>query len=303
MVVKTETFSGSLDDVRAFCAVVDFGSISAAARELAETKGSVSRRITRLENTLGTKLLARTSRAVSALNEGLEFYEKAAAAITLLDDAREDVRKSRDVLRGAIRVTAPLDIATEILPDLIVEFRKQQPLITVEILATDAKLDLTANRIDIALRVIPGEVPDSEYQAVLVTELDFGVFAAPSYLVGKPSVAVPQDLTIHDLILPRDRPGMSHMTLTCTTRVEKVALRPVLRASDFACILRLVVSGAGVAPLPAPIASRWVDDGALVRLLPDWHIYRLKLYAISAPGRQMSARVRELRDFIRQNFP
>jgi hypothetical protein len=59
MVVKTETFSGSLDDVRAFCAVVDFGSISAAARELAETKGSVSRRITRLENTLGTKLLRR----------------------------------------------------------------------------------------------------------------------------------------------------------------------------------------------------------------------------------------------------
>ena len=70
MVNETETLGGSLEDLYAFCAVIEFGTLSAAARERGETKGSISRRLSRLEQRLGVALLARTPRSVSATEEG-----------------------------------------------------------------------------------------------------------------------------------------------------------------------------------------------------------------------------------------
>jgi DNA-binding transcriptional LysR family regulator len=298
MVAKMETFSGSLDDIRAFCAVVDFGTMSAAAKELVETKGSVSRRIARLEASIGIKLLARSPRAVSVLDAGFEFYEKAAAALTLLDDARETVRRSQEVLRGSIRITASHDVATEILPGLIVAFREIHPQINFEVIASDATLDLTTNRIDLALRVKVGDLADSAYQATLVADSNIGVFAAPMYLREQRSVETPGDLTSQELIFSRERPGITHISLMRGEEEIRLTLRPSIRASDFSCVARLAVAGAGVALMPTMLADGWIERRLLVRLLPDWEFRGPKLYALTASGRQMPARVREFRDFV-----
>lgn len=298
MVVKSETFSGSLEDIRAFCAVVDFGTMSAAASELVETKGSVSRRIARLEQAIGIKLLARSPRAVRVLDAGYEFYEKATAALSLLDDAREMVRKSQDMLRGSIRITAPHDMAAEILPELIVRFRKQHPQIDFEVIASDDALDLTSNRIDLALRVKLGDLADSAYHAAFIADLNMGVFASPLLLREQQAMEKPEDLLSQDFILPRDRPGLKYFTMTCGQEKFSLALRPTIRASDFACVLRLAVAGAGVAVLPSILAAGWVGRGELLQLIPEWEFRGPKLYALTAPGREMPARVREFRDFV-----
>lgn len=142
MVDETETLGGALEDVRAFCAVVEFGTVSAAARQLGETKGSISRRLSRLERRLGVTLLARTSRAVSPTEEGTAFYSKAREALVWLDDAAEGARQSKAVPRGHLRVTAPVDITLDVLPMIVVSFRALYPQISVELLATDAPLEI-----------------------------------------------------------------------------------------------------------------------------------------------------------------
>jgi DNA-binding transcriptional LysR family regulator len=298
MVARLETFSGSLADIRAFCTVVDFGTMSAAAKELVETKGSVSRRIARLEASIGIKLLARSPRAVSILDEGFEFYEKASAALALLDEARETVRTSQDVLRGSIRVTASHDVAAEILPGLIARFRKKHPQINFEVIASDSTLDLTTNRIDLALRVKVGDLADSPYQAALLADVNIGLFASPTYLKGQRRVEMPSDLASQELILSRERPGPSHILLTRGQEEVRLALRPSIRASDFACVVRLAVAGAGIAFMPTMLAGEWIARRELVQLLPEWGFRGPKLYALTAARRQMPARVREFRNFL-----
>ena len=305
MVAKSETLIGSIEDIRAFCAVIDFHTITEAAAHLGETKGSVSRRVVRLEAALGVHFLARTSRSVSPSNEGLEFYEKATAAIAMLDEATEDVRKSRTILRGSIRVTAPLNIAIEILPEVVTQFRKEHPQITIEILATDAVLDLMAHRADLAIRVGVGALPNMSLQAQIIARPSAGLFASFRYLEGRQSPSTPADLLEHDIVMPRERPGLTSLILSDGNREERLTLRPAVRASDLACVVRLVTAGAGIAVLPEFLAAKYIKDGQLNRVLPEWNWSGhsgVAIYAITAPGRLLSARVRAFRDFVAQHL-
>lgn len=301
MVDQSETLGGALEDVRAFCAVAEFGTVSAAARQLGETKGGVSRRLSRLERRLGVTLLARTPRAVSPTEEGLAFYAKAREALAWLDDAVEGARQSQEVPRGHLRVTAPVDLGMDVLPELVVRFRARHPQIAVELLLTDAPLDLAANRVDLALRASVGVLPDMAYRASAVARFQIRLFASPQYLEtrgGAPDL--PAALATHDLVVSREFAGAAQLQLTDRRgRSEAVVARPVVRTSDYASVLRLAVAGGGIGPIPDLVAAAAVTAGAIVPVLPEWSVSAGTLYAISLGGRDAPARVRLFRDFVR----
>lgn len=301
MVDEPETLGGALEDIRAFCAVAEFGTVTAAARRLGETKGSVSRRLSRLEGRLGVTLLARTPRAVSPTEEGLAFYGKAKEALAWLDDAAEGARESRTVPSGQLRVTAPVDLALDVLAPIVVKFRAVHPQITVELLATDADLDLAANRIDLALRARAGALPDMGYRASRVADLRISLYAAPGYLSqhgGGP--VTPAALAEHDWVVTREFVGAAQLTLRDGRgHSQTVAARPVIRASDYASVLRLTMAGGGIGPIPDLVAAPAVMTGALAPVLPQWSVSEGRLYAISLAGRDAPARVRAFREFVR----
>ncbi|MDN3519894.1 LysR family transcriptional regulator, partial [Aquisalimonas lutea] len=208
MVDELETLGGSLEDVRAFCAVAEFGTVSAAARQLGETKGGVSRRVSRLERRLGVRLLARTPRAVTPTEEGAAFHAKAREALAWLDDAAEGARQSQAVPRGHLRVTAPVDLGMDVLPELVVQFRALHPQITVELVLTDAPIDLAAHRVDLALRATADDLPDMGYRASMVARFRIGLYASPGYLAASGnSPATPADLADHSLVAARAPAG------------------------------------------------------------------------------------------------
>lgn len=298
MVARTETFGGSLDDLRAFCAVVDFGTVTAAAASLRETKGSVSRRISRLEAALGATLMARHPRAVSPTAEGLAFYAKAQASLSLLDEAAEAARDARTIPAGNLRVTTSVDFGIEVMPEIVTSFRAAYPQITVDLLNTDARLDLAANRIDLALRL--GDAVETGYRAALIVNLWIGLYASPAYLARRPAPASLAALAEHDLILSRERPGAAGIPLDDGRgQTEQVALRPAIRASDFATALRLTLAGAGIGHLPSLVAAQAVGTGALVRVLAPWATAGGALRALSLAGRELPARVRLFREHVR----
>ncbi len=304
MVDKMETIGGAVEDVRAFCAVIELGTISAAARRLGETKGGVSRRISRLERRLGAGLLTRTPRAVSATEEGRAFFAKAQDALALLDEAAEGARQSRVVPRGHLRVTAPHDIGLDVLPELLTAFRAAQPQITVELLLSDATLDLAANRIDLALRATTGPLPDMGYRATMLIDLRIGLYAAPSYLAGQPPPQAPADLASHALITSRETArGASRLALVNDKgRRAEVQYRPVMYVSDFAGAHRLLLAGAGIGAIPDIVAARSIAAGLLVPVLPGWSVARAQLHAISVAGRDAPARVRVFREFMKDRL-
>ncbi|MFC6790855.1 LysR family transcriptional regulator [Methylobacterium komagatae] len=298
MVAKSETFLGNLDDLRAFCAVVDLGTITAAAASRGETKGSVSRRISRLEEGLGATLLARHPRAVTPTEEGMTFYAKAQESLTLLDEAAEAVRDARTVPTGHLRVTTSIDFGIEVMPEIVASFRTAYPQITVDLLNTDSRLDLAANRIDLALRL--GDAEETGYRAALILNLWIGLYAAPGYLARHQSPASIASLADLDLIFSRERPGAAGILLSDGRgRTEQIALRPAVRATDFATVLRLSLAGAGIGYLPNVVAARAVEAGTLVRVLAPWATAGGALRAVSLAGRELPARVRVFHDHVR----
>lgn len=304
MVDGLETLGGSLEDVRAFCAVAEFGTVSAAARHLGETKGGVSRRLSRLERRLGVRLLARTPRAVTPTEEGLAFHTKAREALAWLDDAAEGARQSQAVPRGHLRVTAPVDFGMEVLPELVVRFRAVHPQITVELLLTDAPIDLAAHRVDLALRATVDDLPDMGYRASTVTRFRIGLYASPGYLKARGGgPARPTALADHDLVVAQEFTGAAQLTLTDGRgRSSEVITRPVVRTSDYASALRIAAAGSGIAPAPDLVAATSLASGAVQRVLPGWHVSDGTLYAITLGGRDAPARVRVFREFMRESL-
>ncbi len=291
---------GSLDDLRAFCAIVDFGTVSAAARELGETKGGISRRVSRLERRLGTALLARTPRAVTPTEEGTAFHARARDALALLADASEEVHAARSVPRGNLRVTAPIDLGIDVLPDLIAGFRREYPQITVELLLTSSPLDLATHRIDLALRATSGDLPDMEYRSVPLLDFAIRLYAAPAWLADHGAPSEPAELADHDLVMPQDYGAAAPLTLRSVRgRVETMPVRPVIRTGDYASVHRIVRAGGGIGPLPAIIAAPALAAGELHTVLPDWSAGSARLHAISLRGREAPARVRLFRDYVR----
>lgn len=303
MVDELETIGGALEDLRAFCAVIELGTVSAAARQLSETKGSISRRVSRLERRLGTALLARTPRAVTATEEGTAFYAKAREALALLADAVEGARQSRSKPQGRLRVTAPIDFGMDVLPELIVRFRALRPQISVELLLTDAPLDLAANRIDLALRASAEALPDMSYRASNLIDFHVCLYAAPSYLAARGIPSLPAEIAAHDLIASRELVGTATLPLTHRRgRCDPVAARPVIRTTDYASVHRLVLGGGGIGAIPDIVAAGSVAAGTLQRVLPDWMVAAAKLHAISLGGRDAPARVRVFREFMRSEL-
>lgn len=303
MVAKMETIGGAVEDVRGFCTVIEQGTLSAAARLLGETKGSLSRRISRLESRLGAVLLSRTPRAVTATEEGLAFYAKARDALALLDDAVEGARQADAVPQGHLRVTAPHDLGLEVLPPLIASFRALHPQISVELLLTDTQLDLAAHRIDLALRAISGELPDMGYRASVLVELRTALYAAPGYLGRRPAPQVPAELESHDLVARGSPRGAVTLGLLDQRgRRVKVLAKPAIQVSDYAGAHRLLLAGAGIGAIPDIVAAASVRAGALVAVLPDWTVERARLHAISVAGREAPARVRVFREFMRERL-
>jgi DNA-binding transcriptional LysR family regulator len=301
MVAKTETFGGGLDDLRAFCAVVNLGTVTAAAASRGETKGSLSRRISRLEAALGATLMARHPRAVSPTAEGLAFYAKVQESLALLDEAAETARDARTVPAGHLRVTTSVDFGIELMPGIVASFRRAYPQITVDLINTDARLDLAANRIDLALRL--GDTEETGYRAALILRLWIGLYAAPDYLARRPAPTSLAALTEHDLILSRERPGALGIMLSDGQgRTEQVALSPAVRASDFAAVLRLTLAGTGIGHLPSAVAAGSVANGALVRVLAPWATAGGALRAVSLAGRELPARVRVFREHVRSEM-
>ena len=302
MVAHLETFAGNLDDVRAFCAVVDLGSMTQAGAFLRETKGSVSRRVARLEAVLKVTLLARTPRAVSPTAEGLAFHARALESLALLDEALQTARGARTLPRGHLRVTASIDFGVEVLPDLVASFRARHPQITLELLITDSRLDLAANRVDLALR-LGGDHPDSGYTAPILADLTIGLYAAPAYLAQRPGPADIAELATHDVVLARERLGATQILVSDGEgREAGITLRPAVRATDFATVLRLTLAGAGIGHIPSLVAAKSLARGDLVRVLPDWASRGGTLRAVTLAGRELPARVRLFREHVRSEM-
>jgi DNA-binding transcriptional LysR family regulator len=169
-----------LNQVSMFVRVVDRGGFAAVGRELGVPTSTVSRAVARLEETLSTPLLTRTTRNLRPTAEGRAFYQEAAPALASLARAARGIEPADRAPRGKLRVTAPNDIGATFLADVVVEFTARHPHVQVETVLTTRTLDLVAEGIDVALRAAP-KLADSSLIAKKLGSLQDGLYASPDF--------------------------------------------------------------------------------------------------------------------------
>jgi DNA-binding transcriptional LysR family regulator len=299
-----ETQTKDLADLRAFCMVVDRGSITAAAKALGETKGAVSRRITRLERAVGSPLLRRSPRLVQATENGIAYRVQVGRALELLDDATTVLQDARATPSGVLRVTAPTDIGISLVAPLMADFMTRYPQITVEMILTETVLDFDANQVDVALRAAPS-LRDSSLVAHKLERLEWGIFAAPHYLKVHRAPKRPEELEQHRLVLFRTNRGQTSLTLRPKGSTERihVALRAALSVSEFSFAREVARAGAGVTLLPHVVAEQDVNEGRLVQVLKNYTLESAaNLYLVHQGSRFLTSRVRAFRDYVMEAF-
>lgn len=288
-------------DLRVFVRVMERGSFSAAASDLGLTPSAVSKLISRLEDRLGARLLARSTRRLALTPEGETFLSRARRIVADIDEAEAEVMSVRGAPRGRLHVNSGTAFGLHQLAPAFADFLARYPEIDLELSITDRLVDLIEEQADIAVRT--GPLPQqAAFVQRKIADLQRVVCAAPSYLARRGTPAVPADLKNHDCIVVAG--GLLRWPFkTRGGGVDSVEVHTRVVTDDAEAALRLAIEGAGIIRLSDVIVGGPLQDGQLVPLLTDVHyVEPLPLAAVYPAGRQRLPRVAVFIDFLVERF-
>jgi DNA-binding transcriptional LysR family regulator len=300
-----------LRTLRIFAQVVTDGSFATAARTLDLAPAVVTRALAELEDHLGVRLLNRTTRSLALTEVGEVYLERARRVLADLAEADSLANDVNNAASGNLRVLCPPAFATHQLVPCLPNFRQKFPGIRLELLAT-GPVETADENFDVTILSVGQQPLQGDFVIRPLASSRFIVCAAPAYLARSGLPLVPQDLINHDGLLPdvgsvrRELTLFREMTAGATTNQHQVidlTLRvPVISTSQLEVLYAAAVAGLGVAGLPTFMAAQALLDGRLVRVLPEWHGGRLKIYASIPTRKHVPARTRAFIDFLVETF-
>lgn len=288
--------SPDLVDVLAFVRVVETGSFARAAERMALSKAVVSRRVARLEEGLGARLLTRTARGAQPTGVGQAYYERAAAILADLDAAQEVVAAAVTQVAGPIRLSAPLSFGISYLAPALADFASLHPAVELDIEFEDRNVDLVGGGYDLAVRI--GRLADSALVARRIAPVRKCVVASPAYLAAHGRPERPADLAGHAILVY----GNEQWRFRVAARWETVRVSPRMRTNNGEMLRAAAQAGLGLCMLPSFIAAPALEDGSVAVVLRDFELEEGALHAVMPPGRAVTARVRALVDFLVERF-
>jgi DNA-binding transcriptional LysR family regulator len=283
-----------LQAMTAFIRVVETGSFSGAARQLGVGQPAVSKTIAQLEDRLQVRLLVRTTHALTPTEAGLRFYERARQAIQEVDEAELEARGAGAGLSGRLRVSAATTFARLMIVPRLSAFLARHPSLDIDVVLDDRAIDLVSEGIDIALRL--GTLADSTAIARKIASGGRSVVATPAYLARAGMPKVPADLAHHHAVV------YSQLGDTWTFRQGdtevSVAVRGRLRVSAAEGTRAAVLADMGLAVTSDWMFAPELANGAVRRVLPEWTLAPIDLWAVFPTGRLASAKARAFADFV-----
>jgi DNA-binding transcriptional LysR family regulator len=284
-----------LNEVFLFVEVVRAGSFAEAARRVALPANSVSRHVQRLEADLGSRLIHRSTRKLTLTAAGRIFFDRCAASVAELAQAGQESVDGNRLPGGLVRVAAPADFFDLFPPEWIAEFFASYPRVQLEFVLDDAKADLIAESIDVAIRA--GRLVDGSHVGRKLIEAHFGLVASPSYLALRGAPTLPHSLTTHDCLPQSNRSGPITWHLEGREGAGAIQVSGRFRANTARAVLRAAVAGLGVALLPEPLTAPDIEAGRLVRVLPGYRRAGADLYAVYVSRRQIPRAVSAFVEF------
>lgn len=291
--------------MKTFVQVAQSGGFSAAARLSGSAVSSLTRQTTALEKHLGVKLFHRSTHALAMTEDGHKYLAMSLRILADLEEANASLAGSDSHARGRLRVSAPVAFGRLYIAPLLHEFFARFPEISLELELTDVPQALIEQSLDVAIRL--GHVEQEELIARKLGANRRIVCASPAYLKRCGSPLVPGDLTKHQCLLFAYHAGSTIWQFKHTQGAkEQVAVRGVLCANNSEVLLQAALDGLGVLLMPTWLVARYVDQGLLVVLLPDFSAtldgIDTAIFALYPAVRRHSAKVRAFVSFMEESL-
>lgn len=287
-----------LNDVVIFTKVVEARSFTAAAKALGVPTSTVSRRVSRLEEELGVRLLQRTTRKLSVTEAGQAYYERGARLVAELEDVENMLAESRATPRGRVRLIAPVEHTITVR--MITEFLIQHPEVRVEAEFADRDVNIIQDGYDASIHV--GPVSNLSVIAHKLFDSAFHIVASPAYLEREGAPTTVAELADHDCLIL----GPSSLNAVWTLRQgddeARVSVRGRLAVNHLQGVCSAALAGLGVALLPRVVCGRLIERGDLLVLLPDATPSSVPIYITYPGGKYLAPAVRAFVDFVREHF-
>lgn len=295
-----------LHALRAFLDVADTGGFSKAARRLGVATSSVTRLIDSLEESLGTALLTRTTRRVTLTDAGVAYQEQISRVLSDLEEADGSVSDTGAEAVGPLRVSLPATFARLCLGPHIPGFLRENPRVSLDLVLSDAYLDLVSERIDVAVRI---GTPASQPQLIvrhLAAHRRY-VVASHEYLERHGTPLTPEELTKHECLRFSYQAGPQRWSfLGREGQMQHVQVQGRLAANNSDVLREAVLDGLGVSLLADWLIREDVRAGRLRRLFEDYEInpqeQSVSVYAAYLPNRRYSRKVQTFLDFLQMHL-
>lgn len=286
-----------LNHLRIFERVAAHGSFSAAARALGLPRSNVSRAVLSLEEALGTRLMQRTTRAVTLTPAGRALSTRVSGIIADLDATLSEMDALAGTPSGPLRVAAGIGLGINFLGDVLPAFLNRYPAIELSLQLESSRVDLITEQVDVALRF--GPLPDSTLVAQRLDEVPRMLCASPDYLAANGVPSRPEDLAGHRIIdMPTPDARPRHWHLIGTAGPVEVSLKPSICVDEVLTLHRLVRGGAGIGIVSSYLCTADLAEGRLVSLLPEWRLPPVPLSLIFPSRRELAPSVRAFADFM-----
>jgi DNA-binding transcriptional LysR family regulator len=283
-----------------FAKVVELRSFAAAASELALSKATVSKAVSRLEGRLGARLFNRTSRRLALTDAGQRLAARAARLLADGEEAENETLAQSTAPRGLVRLAVPMSFGVKAVAPLLPEFLAQYPDVSIDLHLSDATVDLIGEGFDAGLRI--ARLPDSSLIARRLCGMPRYTVAAPAYLkrYGRPTH--PMHLAEHKCF------GYAYLSSNIwhytNAAGEQASVRPAgqLRVNNGEAVMPALIAGLGIADLPDFIVGDAIASGEVEVILKGWKQPEGAVHLLTPPGGPRPARVDVLAEFLTRRF-
>lgn len=275
------------------------GSISAAAEHMGLSRAMASRYVALMEEWAGARLLHRTTRKLSLTAAGAEVLPVCKQILALSRDVSELGSLAESTPKGLLRITASSIFSQYCLADLLSQFLRHHPAVSVDLQIVDRMTNLAEDGIDLAIRVT--QALDPNVIARRLGDVRSVVCASPAYLAAHGTPANIRDLSAHNC-LTYAHYGSGTWQFNAAGETVQVPIAGNFTTNEASIVVRAALNGTGIALLPHFAAAEAIKDGRLVQLVADAEVETLGVFAVYLSRQHMPTALRALIDFLAENL-
>ena len=284
-----------------FVTIAEKKSFSAAAEALGISKSVISDHMNALEKSLSVRLLNRSTRNLSLTEAGLAYVEYCQRVLDNAVEGKEVVTSLNSKPMGNLTITTTTHFGSIRLPQIISDFNKIYPDISIQLNLSNGFVDIVNKRIDIAIRHNHGKPTDSSLCSKLLDDVPIWICASKNYIKQNPPIKTPEDLEHHQWLHVEWLTNQWNLK-DKNNVLKQISITPHSQVNTVEGVLALLKLDMGIAIMPEFAAISDIEKGSLIRVLPEYSLPTMQVSAIYANREHLPMKIRAFIDFITQEL-